>query len=86
MGAEVVVQSANGDGAKQLSQIQNMLSQDLDALVIIAINSDALSTVVEQANAEDVPVLAYDRLINGADISAYVSLITYVWEKCKRSI
>ena len=73
MGAEVVVQSANGDEAKQLSQIQNMLSQDLDALVIIAINSDSLSTVVEQANAEDVPVLAYDRLINGADISAYVS-------------
>lgn len=73
MGAEVIVQSANGDEAKQLSQIQNMLSQDLDALVIIAINSDSLSTVVEQANAEDVPVLAYDRLINGADISAYVS-------------
>lgn len=73
LGAEVVVQSANGDEAKQLSQIQNMLSQGLDALVIIAINSDSLSTVVEQANAENIPVLAYDRLINGADISAYVS-------------
>ncbi|MEK4384378.1 D-xylose ABC transporter substrate-binding protein [Solibacillus sp. FSL W7-1464] len=73
LGAEVVVQSANGDEAKQLSQIQNMLSQDLDALVIIAINSDSLSTVVDQANAEGVPVLAYDRLINGTDISAYVS-------------
>lgn len=73
LGAEVIVQSANGDEAEQLSQIQNMLSQDLDALVIIAINSDSLSTVVEQANAEGVPVLAYDRLINGADIAAYVS-------------
>lgn len=73
LGAEVVVQSANGDEAKQLSQIQNMLSQGLDALVIIAINSDSLSTVVEQANVEGVPVLAYDRLINGADINAYVS-------------
>ncbi|MER2000462.1 MAG: D-xylose ABC transporter substrate-binding protein [Lysinibacillus sp.] len=73
LGAEVIVQSANGDEAEQLSQIQNMLSQGLDALVIIAINSDSLSTVVEQANAEGVPVLAYDRLINGADIAAYVS-------------
>lgn len=73
LGADVVVQSANGDEAAQLSQIQNMLSQGIDALVIIAINSDSLSTVVEQANAEGVPVLAYDRLINGADISAYVS-------------
>jgi len=73
LGAEVLVQSANGDEAKQLSQIQNMLSQDIDALVIIAINSDALSTVVDQAKQEGIPVLAYDRLINGTDIDAYVS-------------
>ncbi|WP_340082089.1 D-xylose ABC transporter substrate-binding protein [Terribacillus sp. FSL K6-0262] len=73
LGAEVLVQSADGDEAKQLSQIQNMLSQDIDTLVIIAINSDALSTVVDQAKAEGISVLSYDRLINGADIDAYVS-------------
>ncbi|PAF19266.1 D-xylose ABC transporter substrate-binding protein [Terribacillus saccharophilus] len=73
LGAEVLVQSADGDEAKQLSQIQNMLSQDIDALVIIAINSDALSTVVDQAKAEGISVLSYDRLINGTDIDAYVS-------------
>ncbi|MCM3123894.1 MULTISPECIES: D-xylose ABC transporter substrate-binding protein [unclassified Mesobacillus] len=73
LGADVLVQSANGDEAKQVSQIQNMISQDIDALVIIAINSDALTTVVDQAKAEGIPVLAYDRLINGTDIDAYVS-------------
>jgi D-xylose transport system substrate-binding protein len=73
LGAEILVQSADGDEAKQLSQIQNMLSQDIDTLVIIAINSDALSTVVDQAKAEGISVLSYDRLINGTDIDAYVS-------------
>lgn len=73
LGADVLVQSANGDEAKQLSQIQNMLSQDVDVLVIIAINSDSLSTVVDQAKAEGIPVLAYDRLINNSEIDAYVS-------------
>lgn len=73
LGADVLVQSANGDEAKQVSQIQNMISQDIDALVIIAINSDALTTVVDQAKAEGIPVLAYDRLVNGTDIDAYVS-------------
>ena len=73
LGAEVVVQSADGDEAKQLSQIQNMLSQEIDALVIIPINSDSLTTVVDQAKAEDIPVLAYDRLINNSEIDAYVS-------------
>ncbi|MGE7602577.1 D-xylose ABC transporter substrate-binding protein [Peribacillus sp. NPDC097675] len=73
LGAEVVVQSADGDEAKQLSQIQNMLSQEIDALVIIPINSDSLTPVVDQAKAEDIPVLAYDRLINNSEIDAYVS-------------
>lgn len=73
LGAEVIVQSADGDEAKQLSQIQNMLSQNIDVLVIIAINSDSLSTVVEQAKKEGVKVVAYDRLINNSEIDAYVS-------------
>lgn len=73
LGAEVIVQSADGDADKQLSTIQNMLSQGIDALVIIAANSDALTPVVEQANEQGVPVIAHDRLINNADISAYVS-------------
>ncbi|QPA33116.1 D-xylose ABC transporter substrate-binding protein [Thermaerobacillus caldiproteolyticus] len=73
LGAEVLVQSANGDSAKQLSQIQNMLSQGIDVLVIIAVNTETLSPVVEQAKKEGVKVLAYDRLIMNADVDAYVS-------------
>jgi len=73
LGAEVIVQSADGDADKQLSTIQNMLSQEIDVLVVIAANSDALAPVIEQANEQNVPVVAYDRLINNADIDAYVS-------------
>lgn len=73
LGAEVIAQSADGDADNQLSQIENMLSQDIDVLVIIAANSDALVPVVEQANDQNVPVVAHDRLINNADIDAYVS-------------
>jgi D-xylose transport system substrate-binding protein len=73
LGAEVLVQSANGDSEKQLSQIQNMLSQGIDVLVIVPVNTDALSPVVEQAKREGVKVLAYDRLIMNADVDAYVS-------------
>ncbi|GAA4710534.1 D-xylose ABC transporter substrate-binding protein [Brevibacillus fulvus] len=73
LGAEVLVQSANGNDANQLSQIQNMLSQGIDVLVIIANNSDALTPVVDQAKKEGIPVLAYDRLINNSEVDAYVS-------------
>src|SRR5690625_3547165 len=58
LGAEVIVQSADGDADKQLSTIQNMLSQEIDVLVVIAANSDALAPVIEQANEQNVPVVA----------------------------
>lgn len=73
LGAEVIVQSADNDEAKQLTQIQNMLSQNVDVLVIIPVNSDSLSPVVDQAKKEGVKVLAYDRLITNSEVDAYVS-------------
>ncbi|GAA5344911.1 xylose-binding protein [Planifilum fimeticola] len=73
LGAEVIVQSANGDDAKQLAQIENMLSKDLDVLVIIPHSSDAMASAVNLANQEQVPVIAYDRMINNSDVDLYIS-------------
>lgn len=73
LGAEVIVQSADNDESKQLTQIQNMLSQDIDVLVVIPVNSDSLSPAIDQAKKEGVKVLAYDRLITNSEVDAYVS-------------
>ncbi|SDO03489.1 D-xylose ABC transporter substrate-binding protein [Alkalicoccus daliensis] len=72
-GAEVLVQSADGDEAEQSSQVENMLTQGIDVLVIIPHNSDSISAVAQQAVDEGIPVIAYDRLINNAEIDAYIS-------------
>ncbi|MGC6405838.1 D-xylose ABC transporter substrate-binding protein [Bisgaard Taxon 45] len=73
LGAKVFVQSANGDAAAQISQIENMLNKDIDVLVIIPFNGEVLGNVISEAKKEGVKVLAYDRLINNADIDFYVS-------------
>ena len=73
LGAKVLVQSANGDDAAQISQIENMLNKNVDVLVIIPHNGDVLSNVIAEAKKEGAPVLAYDRLINNAEIDFYVS-------------
>lgn len=73
LGAKVFVQSANGDATAQISQIENMLNKDIDVLVIIPFNGEVLSNVIAEAKKEGVKVLAYDRLINNADIDFYVS-------------
>ncbi|MBR0573151.1 MULTISPECIES: D-xylose ABC transporter substrate-binding protein [Pasteurellaceae] len=73
LGAEVLVQSANGDDYKQISQIENMINKNIDVLVIIPHNGDVLSNVIAEAKREGIKVLAYDRLINNAELDFYIS-------------
>ncbi|NHV36263.1 D-xylose ABC transporter substrate-binding protein [Cronobacter sakazakii] len=73
LGAKVFVQSANGNEETQMSQIENMINRGVDVLVIIPYNGQALSNVVAEAKREGIKVLAYDRMINNADIDFYIS-------------
>ncbi|HDO1358899.1 TPA: D-xylose ABC transporter substrate-binding protein [Aeromonas veronii] len=72
-GAKVFVQSANGNEATQISQIENMINRGVDVLVIIPYNGQVLSNVIAEAKREGIKVLAYDRMINDADIDYYIS-------------
>jgi putative multiple sugar transport system substrate-binding protein len=62
-GYETDLQYAEDDIPNQLAQIENMISQEVDALVIAAIDGTTLSNALENAAALDIPVIAYDRLI-----------------------
>ena len=73
IGMKVFVQSANGNEETQMSQIENMINRGVDVLVIIPYNGQVLSNVVKEAKQEGIKVLAYDRMINDADIDFYIS-------------
>ena len=47
LGAEVIVQSADGKDETQLKQVENMLTQGIDVLVIIPHNAEVAATMVE---------------------------------------
>lgn len=73
LGGSVVVQSANMDAAKQAAQIQDMIQRKVDVLVIVPQSASALSEAIQAANAANIPVVSYDRLITGSAISYYLS-------------
>mgnify|MGYP005983213077 CR=1 FL=1 len=73
LGASVYVQSANGNEETQMSQIENMINRGVDVLVIIPYNGKVLSNVITEAKQENIKVIAYDRMINNADIDFYIS-------------
>lgn len=73
LGAKVMVQTANGDDAIQLSQVENLLTQGIDALVVVPHNAEAAAAIVEKAHEAGVKVISYDRLIRNADVDMYLS-------------
>ncbi len=73
MGAEVNVQNANGNIEEQISQIEYFIDREMDVIVIICIDSDGLSDVVQKAKNAGIKIIAYDRLIKNSDVDLYIS-------------
>lgn len=73
LGAQVEVQAANGDDAKQISQAEALISQGVDVLVVVPHNAEASAAIVEKAHQAGIKVISYDRLIVGADVDLYLS-------------
>ncbi len=72
-GYEVVSAEANHDVKLQNDQIDNMVSQGVKGLIVIAEDGDAIVTSIDKAADAGVKVIAYDRLIKTAKIAAYLS-------------
>lgn len=73
LGAEVIVQSADGNDETQVNQAQALLLQGVDVLVVIPHNADVAGAIVEAAAKQNVPVVSYDRLIRNSAPSLYIS-------------
>lgn len=73
LGAKVNVQNANGDVKEQISQIDYLISQNVDVIVIIAVDCGAISDAVKRAKDKGISVISYDRLIKNVDTDLYIS-------------
>ncbi|WP_322889562.1 MULTISPECIES: D-xylose ABC transporter substrate-binding protein [unclassified Yoonia] len=62
-GATYVSADAQSSSAKQLSDVESLIAQGVDALIILAQDSAAIGPAIEAAANEGIPVVAYDRLI-----------------------
>lgn len=75
LGAEVNVQSANGDIERQKEQLRYFIDKKVDAIVIVQVADEEqdLREEIETAKQENIPVIAYDRLVRNADVDLYIS-------------
>lgn len=68
---EVLYANAAQDAANQQQQAESMLARGADVLVLDAVDAVAAVSVVAEAQRLGVPVIAYDRFVDGANY--YVS-------------
>lgn len=78
-GYAVDLKFADNDISTQLVQIENMINEECQILIIAAIDGDSLTNVLDFAKAQNITVIAYDRLIRRTDaISYYVTFDNYL--------
>lgn len=73
MNVDCVVTVADNKADKQANDVDNLLTQKVDALVIAPHDATQAASMVDKAKAQGVPVISYDRLINSDKIDAYIS-------------
>src|SRR6056297_1503787 len=62
-GADYISADAQSSSAKQLSDVESLVAQGVDALIILAQDSQAIGPAIQLAADEGIPVVGYDRLI-----------------------
>jgi D-xylose transport system substrate-binding protein len=72
-GCKVLYQNADGDASRQQQQFNSVVSQGAKAIVIDPVDSTAAASLVKQAQAQGIKVIAYDRPIPSTRADYYVS-------------
>ncbi|AEN08320.1 MULTISPECIES: ABC transporter substrate-binding protein [unclassified Streptomyces] len=72
---KLLTTNAQSQLSKQISDIQDMLSQGAQFLIIAPLNSDGLEPALKAAAAKKVPVLTVDRKVNSTACKDYVAFL-----------
>ncbi|MBS1792565.1 MAG: substrate-binding domain-containing protein [Acidobacteria bacterium] len=70
---ECSITVADNKTDKQLSDVEQLLTNGVNVLVIAPQEATQAAQMVEKAKAKGVPVISYDRLINSDKIDVYIS-------------
>jgi D-xylose transport system substrate-binding protein len=73
LGVKLNFQWADNSPTTQASQFENLLSQEVNAIVIIPIDSAAAGRLIDEAHEQKVPVVSYDVPVSSAKLDFLVA-------------
>jgi ribose transport system substrate-binding protein len=84
-GIKVITVDAKGDSATQVSQVQDLLTQGIDALIYIPAGAAAATVPTRLAHAAGIPVVNVDRNAEGEPGDTFIASdsVTSAYNVCK---
>lgn len=76
-GVTLTMLGGDNDVTKQVQQVEDFISQEMDAVVIQAVDTTGIVTAVEQANEAGIPVLTTAETPTGGEILCAISFDSY---------
>lgn len=77
LGVKLIFQWANDSPTEQTAQFENLLSQNVDAMIIVPVDAAAAAKLVDEAHQQHVPVISYDVDVPGARLDFKVTRDNY---------
>ncbi|MYL35264.1 ribose ABC transporter substrate-binding protein RbsB [Pontibacillus yanchengensis] len=72
-GVELTTVDAQNDPGKQVSGIEDLITQNVDVLLVNPTDSAAITTAIESANEADIPVITVDRSADGGEVVSHIA-------------
>lgn len=73
LGIELIVLDSQDDAAKELANMEDLITRKVDLILVNPTDSDAIVNSVIAANEADIPVITVDRASNGGEVLSYIA-------------
>lgn len=74
LGVEIITLDAQDSAEKQSSQVEDLISRNVDVIIVNPVDSDAIGSAVKQANKANIPVITVTRPSNGGDVVQHLDI------------
>ncbi len=73
LGVSLVVLDSQDDSAREMSNVEDLITQNVDLIMINPTNSDAVGNAVAAANEAGIPIITLDRSANSGEVVAHIA-------------
>ena len=73
LGVKTIILDGANDSAKDVTNMEDLISAKVDIVLYKPVDSDAAAAVVEMAAKAGIPVISIDRSVNGAEVISHIA-------------